>query len=155
MSFLAKLFINGRTINVLDTNIQFYQQIDPSTFKPSSVPQGGIFTVTMETGSSTDLLHLMFSPDTMCSGYIRFYKRNAVSKLMDYEFFDTYIVGHHTEFDSNGSKPLTDTLVFSPGILRIGDMVFEKRWKVTDLPAKTNLSPKNEEEDFNIGPEID
>ncbi len=115
---------------------------------------GGLFTVAIETGTSTDLLRLMLSPDAMCKGYIRFYKRDAISKLMDYEFFDTYIISHRTEFTCDGSKPLTDTLVFSPGILRIGDMVFEKHCKVTDLTANADKKTENKDEDFNIGPEL-
>lgn len=133
MSFLAKLFINGEILNVLDTDIRFYQQVDPSTFKPNSVPMGGIFYVTIEASAGTELLRLMLDPDDMCNGYIRFYRRDGLSKLTDYEFFDTFVVGFRTEFSAYDSTPMTHRLVFSPGILRIGDVVFEKWWKVTDL----------------------
>ncbi|QLG44504.1 type VI secretion system tube protein TssD [Costertonia aggregata] len=133
MSFLAKLFLNGSVLNVLDTNIQFYQGLDPATYRPEILPQGGIFALTVEADGNTDLLGLTISPDTMCKGYIRFYKRDGMSKLTDYEFFDTYIVSYQREFTAFNGRPATDYLTFSPGILRIGDMVFEKWWKVTDL----------------------
>ncbi|CAZ98057.1 type VI secretion system tube protein TssD [Zobellia galactanivorans] len=136
MSFLAKLFINGRRINVLDTDIHFDQNIDPYTFKPTSLPQGGIFTVTVEADGTTDILALALARDTMCSGYIRFYNRGGMSKLTDYEFFDTYVVSCQRNYDDLSTAK--DTYVFSPGILRIGDMVFEKPWKITDLSNLTN-----------------
>ncbi|VAW13463.1 hypothetical protein MNBD_BACTEROID03-1676, partial [hydrothermal vent metagenome] len=144
MSFLAKLYMNGRAINVLDTNVRFYQQLDPTTFQPTALPNGGIFTITIEADGSTDMLRLMLSQDTMCNGHIRFYKRDGMSKLVDYEFFDTHVVSFHSDFDSNSNSPATDTCTLSPGILRIGDMVFEKWWKVTDLSrekAKSTLAP--------------
>ncbi|WP_394750692.1 type VI secretion system tube protein TssD [Spongiimicrobium salis] len=149
MSFLAKLFINNRVINVLDTNIQFYQQVDYSTLQPESIPNGGLFTITIEADGAADLLGLALSPDTMSRGYIRFYKRDGFSKLTDYEFFDTYVVQYERHFRAFSGTPATDTFTFSPGILRIGDMVFEKSWKVTDLnnyAAPTALEPEMESE---------
>lgn len=140
MSFLAKLFINGKEINVLDTNIQFYQSIDPATYMPHSLPQGGLFKITVETTDDTDFLRLMVSSDTMCKGYIRFYRRDGLSRLIDYEFFDTYIVGHRTEFSATSNRPVQDAILFSPGILRIGDMVFEKPWKITDLDIPVKMA---------------
>jgi len=38
MSFLAKLFINGRVINLLGTNIQFYQKIILLVSRPLRCP---------------------------------------------------------------------------------------------------------------------
>ncbi len=136
MSFLAKLFINGKAINVLDTNVQFYQQFNNATQQPEGIPNGGLFDVTIEADGTTDMLGLAISPDTMCEGYIRFYKRDGMSKLVDYEFFDTYIVHYERYFRAFTGEPASDLLRFSPGILRIGDVVFEKWWKITDLNAK-------------------
>jgi len=93
---------------------------------------------------STDLLGLALSPDTMCEGYIRFYKRDGMSKLMDYEFYDTHIVGYQRDFEGYYGKVTTDKYVLSPGILRIGDMVFEKWWKVSDLAVKDAPAPAQE-----------
>lgn len=140
MSFLAKLFMNGRSINLLDTNVQFYRNIHPSTFQPTTMPMGGGFTFTVEADSNTDLLRLMISPDAMCEGYIRFYKRDGFSKLTDYEFFDTHVVNYHFSFDGVHGTGANITYHFSSGILRIGDMVFEKHWKVTDLKEREEAS---------------
>ena len=136
MSFLAKLVINGLTMNVLHTDLRFYQPTDRSTFKPLAMPNGGLFSISLETTTNTDLLRLTTAENKMCNGYVRFYKRDGHSKLMDYEFFDTYIVNLETEFTASGLYPMTDIVIFSPGILRIGDMVFQKHWKVTDLASK-------------------
>ena len=154
MSFLAKLFLNGKTINVLDTDVHFYQNVHPSTFQPTLRPMGGIFTITAEATGDNHLLRLAASSDTMCEGYIRFYKYDGLSKLMDFEFFDTYVVSFRAEFEGVGSRPMTEHIVFSPGILRIGDMVFEKPWKVTDLAAKKDDKKENNNRDFNIGLEL-
>ena len=143
MSFLAKLFINNRVINVLETDVQFYQPVDYSTLQPESIPKGGLFTVTVEADGTTDLLSLALSPDIMSRGYVRFYRRDGLSKLTDYEFFDAYVVHYERHFRAFSGEPATDTFTFSPGILRVGDMVLEKWWKVTDLAnmASTNAAP--------------
>jgi len=145
MSFLAKLFINGRVIKVLDTNIQFYQKINSASFKPSSLPMGGVFDITIEADGTTDLLGLVLSPDIMCEGYIRFYKRDGMTALQDYEFFDTHIVSYRRNYEGYFGQVTTDYYVFSPGILRIGDMVFEKWWKVSDLAVKDAPAPVPEQ----------
>ncbi len=147
MSFLAKLFLNGREMNVLDTNVHFYRQLQPRTFQPTSLPMGGIFNITLEADANTDLLRLMLSEMGQCNGHIRFYKHDALSKLYDYEFFDTHVVGYHHIFDGVCGPGAQVNVTFSPGILRIGDMVFEKHWKTTDLAAKDKLAaiPHKEE----------
>ncbi|QCW98843.1 hypothetical protein FGM00_01425 [Aggregatimonas sangjinii] len=144
MSFLAKLFINRRVINVLDTNIRFYQQVNPDNFKPAALPMGGVFNLTIEADGNTDLLGLALSPDTMCEGYIRFYKRDGMTRMRDYEFFDTHIVSYQRNFEGYYGKVTTDHYVLSPGILRIGDMVLEKWWKVSDLAVKDAPAPPPE-----------
>ncbi len=136
MSFLAKLFINGRSINILDTNIRFYQEVNPANFKPASLPMGGVFNLKVEADGTTDLLTYALSPGMMCEGYIRFYKRDGLSKMMDYEFFDTHVVRYQRNFNGYYGKVTTDEFVLSPGILRIGDAVYEKSWKISDLDAK-------------------
>lgn len=147
MSFLAKLFLNGRELIVLDTNIRLYRQLHPSTFQPTTQPMGGIFNVTLEADGNTELLRLMLSPKAQCNGHIRFYKHDALSKLYDYEFFDTHVVGYRHNFDGVHGTSAQINVTFSPGILRIGDMVFEKHWKTTDLKAKDQLAapPRKEE----------
>src|SRR5690606_33321317 len=120
MSFLAKMFVHDRVINVLHTNIHLYQQCDPGTHLPNAKTNGGLFQVVIEADEHTDLLNTVIS-GTMCSGYIRFFKRDGMSKLMDYEFFDAYIIDISTHFNAYSPDPMTDTLTFSPGILRFGD----------------------------------
>jgi len=145
MSFLAKLFLNGRVFNVLDTDIRFYQKLNAHSFKPATVPMGGLFNLTLEADGTTDLLSLVLSHDTMCDGMIRFYKNDGLTRLCDYEFFDTHIVSYLRSFEGQFGNVTTDTYKFSPGILRIGDMVFEKSWKISDLSVVDIPPPEPEE----------
>mgnify|MGYP003390179470 FL=1 len=55
MSFLAKLTLDGSDeINVLYCSYRFNQMID-ATGKPSSIPQGGLVTLTVESKNDTDI----------------------------------------------------------------------------------------------------
>jgi len=134
MSFLAKLYINDRVINVLDCRISFTQSKD-MTNKPVGPIHGGQFVLTMEMDSKTDILHQMMANDQMVDGYLRFFKRDGMSKLIDYEFWDCHVAGFKADFSAQTSKPMTAQVLFSPGVLRIGDAVHKKPWHVTDIAA--------------------
>ncbi len=135
MSFKAQLFINDRIINVLSCRLKFNQNKD-ITGKPVGRVDGGQFVVTIETDRNTDLLHQMMGAETMVDGYLRFYKRDGMSKLVDYEFWDCYVANYKVQFSAINSDPMTTQLLFSPGILRINGVVLKKPWHVTDIDAE-------------------
>jgi len=135
MSFLAKLYLNDRVINVLHSYISFHQDKDIAN-KPVGRVHGAQFTLIVELDATTDLLHQMMSVDRMVDGRVRFFKRDGMSKLYDYEFWDCYIAKYKVNFSSTTTQPTTLELLFSPGILRIGDVVHKKPWHITDLEAE-------------------
>lgn len=69
---------------------------------------GGVFNISVEADGTTDLLAYTLLPDMMCEGFIRFYKRDRMSKLMDYEFYETHIVGYQRDFEGQYGKVTTD-----------------------------------------------
>ena len=135
MSFKAQLFINDRIINVLGCRLGFNQNKD-ITGKPVGRVDGGQFVVTIETDRNTDILHQMMGAETMIDGYLRFYKRDGMSKLVDYEFWDCYVANYKVRFSSVNTDPMTTQLLFSPGVLRINGVVLKKPWHVTDIDAE-------------------
>ena len=132
MSFKAQLYINDRVINVLACRLNFNQNKD-ITGKPVGRVDGGQFALTIETDRNTDLLHQMMGAETMVDGYLRFYKRDGMSKLVDYEFWDCYVANYKVRFSAINSDPMTTQLLFSPGVLRINGVVLKKPWHVTDI----------------------
>ena len=135
MSFKAQLFINDRVINILGCRLQFNQNKD-ITGKPVGRVDGGQFVLTIETDRNTDILHQMMGAETMIDGYLRFYKRDGMSKLVDYEFWDCYVANYKVRFSSVNTDPMTTQLLFSPGVLRINGVVLKKPWHVTDIDAE-------------------
>jgi len=127
MSFLARLFINDRVINVQSSRIHFYQNKDIAG-KPTGRIHGGVFTLVLELDAKTDLLHQMMAIGRTVEGYVRFYKRDAMSRLTDYEFKGTYIYKYRVTQTANGSNPALVEISFSPGLLRIGDVIHRKPW---------------------------
>ena len=134
MSFLARLFINDRIINVQSSRIHFSQNKDIAG-KPAGRVNGGLFTLVLEMDGQTDLLHQMMAIEQMVDGYVRFYKRDGMSKLVDYEFKDTYIYRYRMTQTANGTNPALIEVSFSPGILLIGSVQYIKPWHVTDIHA--------------------
>lgn len=135
MSFKAQLFLNDRIINILGCRLGFNQNKD-ITGKPVGRVDGGQFVVTIETDRNTDILHQMMGAESMTDGYLRFYKRDGFSKLVDYEFWDCHVANYKVRFSSVSTDPMTTQLLFSPGVLRINGVVLKKPWHVTDIDAE-------------------
>ncbi len=64
--------------------------------------------------------------------------------MVDFEFYDTHVVSYKRDFEGRYGKVSTDQYLLSPGILRIGDMVFKKWPKVSDLALKDMPAPAPE-----------
>jgi hypothetical protein len=73
MSFIAKLELDGQEANVLYCSFRFTQVTDP-TGRPSSIPQGGSVTLTVESSGKVDLFDWMISPTQTKSGAVTFYR---------------------------------------------------------------------------------
>ncbi len=127
MSFLARLFINDRIINVQSSRIFFHQNKDIAG-KPRGLVDGGLFTLVLELDGKTDLLHQMIAIEQTVEGYVRFYKRDGMSRLTDYEFKGTYIYGYRVTQTANGTNPALVEVKFSPGALRIGHAIYRRPW---------------------------
>ncbi len=132
MSFLAKLFLDNTERQILNADILVRQTTD-WLGRPDSMPQGGMINIKIESTHETLFWEWMVSPTMMKNGYIRFYKHDGMSKLMDLEFWDCFCVDYYEFFDDNSRDPLELNLTFSPGVIRIKNTVFQKNWRITDL----------------------
>ena len=137
MSFLAHLFINQRRIVVLSSKLGFRQQKDIAG-KPRGRVDGSIIGLTIELTAHTDLLHQMMNAEQMVEGYIRFYKRDAMGKLYDYEFWDTYVFYYKVRQVLNSGEPAKIDIGLSCGVLRANGAVIKKPWHVTNIDALEN-----------------
>jgi hypothetical protein len=125
MSFLAKLSIDGsQELNVLYCNYRLNQMID-STGKPTSIPKGGLVSITVESKSDTDLFDWMINPTGTKSGIVTFYRRDTMSKLKTLSFTDAYCVDFQEEFNHVGDMPLQITFTLSAKALKINDSEFK------------------------------
>ena len=127
MSFLARLFINDRVINIKSSRIYFHQSKDIAG-KPSGRVHGGMFTLVLELDGKTDLLHQMMAIEQTVEGYVRFYKRDGMSRLTDYEFKGAYVFRYLVTQTANGTNPALVEVSFSPGALRIGHVIYRRPW---------------------------
>lgn len=125
MSFLSKLSIDGsEELNVLYCSYRFNQMID-STGKPTSIPKGGLVTVTVESKSDTDLFDWMINPTGTKNGIVTFYRRDTMSKLKTLSFADAYCVDFQEEFNHVGEMPLQITFTLSAKTLKLNDSEFK------------------------------
>jgi len=135
MSFLAKLFIEEEVRTLFKVNYTFQKEVD-MTGCPFTIPLGGYINLTFELTGKDDLFFDWMMADTMTKkGYIRFYKRDAISKFFDLEFWDCHCVYNENQFDAASDTHATISLTLSPAIFRIRDNLFQKQWKTTDINA--------------------
>ncbi len=125
MSFLAKISLDGaEEINVLYCSYRFNQAID-ATGKPSSIPQGGLITLTVESKNDTDIMDWMINPTSTKSGKITFYRRDMMSKLKTLEFTGAYCVNFQEEFNHAGEMPMQITFTASAKTIKVNDSEFK------------------------------
>jgi hypothetical protein len=125
MSFLAKLSLDGSAeTNVLYCSYRFTQGID-ATGKPSSIPQGGTVTLTVESTSDADIFDWMINPTATKGGIITFYRRDMKSKLKTLEFTSAYCVSFQEEFNHAGEMPMQISFTLSAKKLKINDSEFK------------------------------
>ncbi len=132
MSFLAKLFLDNTERKILNADILVRQATD-WLGRPESMPEGGLMNIKIESTYETMFWEWMVSPTMLKEGYIRFYKRDGMSKLTDLEFWDCYLVDYYELYSDNSNEPLELYLTLSAGIIRFKNTVFEKNWKITDI----------------------
>ncbi|WP_282165446.1 type VI secretion system tube protein TssD [Cellulophaga baltica] len=146
MAFLAKLFINGEQRNVLNGNYVYHQLLD-ARGKPKANVEGGQLNFVVESTGDDALFHLWMLDDyQMYDGYIRFFKRDGLSKLFDFEFANCYCVGLREQFSATGHDPLKMELTITPGIQRVRDVIFEKVWNPSNPFAEAPVVQEEEEE---------
>ncbi|WFO17349.1 hypothetical protein M601_006480 [Cellulophaga baltica 4] len=155
MSFLAKLFINGEQRNVLNGNYVYHQLLD-ARGKPKAKVEGGQLNFVVESTGDDALFHLWMLDDyQMYDGYIRFFKRDGLSKLFDFEFANCYCVGLREQFSATGHDPLKMELTITPGIQRVRDVIFEKVWNPSNPFAEAPVVSMRENEPEILGYHIE
>jgi hypothetical protein len=125
MSFLAKLSLDGSDeMNVLFCNYRFNQSVD-ATGKPSSIPQGGLVTLTVESKNDTEIFDWMINPTATKNGVVTFYRRDMKSKLKTLEFGSAYCVNFQEEFNHIGEMPMQISFTLSAKTVKVNDSEFK------------------------------
>jgi hypothetical protein len=128
MSFIAKLQLqNEDEINVLQCGFRFKQGIDV-TGKPTTMPQGGIINLVLESNGSTELFDWMISPVHMKSGTITFFRYDTMSRLKTLLFENAHCVEYFETFHHLGEHPMQIELTISAHMIRLNEKEFKNNW---------------------------
>ena len=130
MSFLAKLEIDGETMNVLEFQCSIHQDIDKSG-KPSANPNVGSIRILVESTKSTMLFDWMASLSQVKNGKVTFYRRDAISKMREMEFSEAYCVQYDEIFQAQSKLPMQIEFVISAKEIIMNGSKIVKNW-----PAK-------------------
>jgi hypothetical protein len=129
MSFLAKLEVDGETLNVLHCGFRFTQKTD-STGKPTAIPQGGAINLTVESTGNTHLFDWMVSPIQTKNGTITFFRRDSSSRLKTLDFKDAHCVEYNETYQHSGDFPMQIEIKISAMELKLNDTEFKNNWPV-------------------------
>lgn len=127
MSFLAKLEIDGETMNVLEFQCVLTQDTDKSG-KPSADPVGGKIRVLVESTRSVMLFDWMVSNTQTKNGKLTFYRRDAVSKMRDLQFAEGYCVGYDERFVADNALPMQTEIIISAKKIDMNGSSYNKNW---------------------------
>ena len=127
MSFLAKLEIDGETMNVLEFQCTIGQEID-KTGKPSADPSGGNLRMILESTKSTMLFDWMISNSQTKNGKITFFKRDAMSKMREFKFNEGYCVKYDEFFSSVSNTPMQIEVMISSKEIILNGSKLGRNW---------------------------
>ena len=127
MSFLAKLEIDGETMNVLECHFKLSQDSD-KTGKPSGDPHGGEIILILESTKSTMLFDWMKSNSQTKNGKLTFYKRDALSKMRELEFNEAYCLGYSETFTAVSNSSMSVEIVVSAKEIIMNGSKLSRNW---------------------------
>ncbi|MCF6346851.1 MAG: hypothetical protein L3J20_00950 [Flavobacteriaceae bacterium] len=148
MSIIAKMYVDNKVINILVLTNHLYQKTD-WTGKPNGIPMGGLFQIIFESDGDTLFFEWMVSEDMMKEVKLIFSPVIMNGKSRTIQLYDTHCVGYEEYFSSTTDKPITTTLILSPGIIvENNEILLKKHWRISDpfikKVAPTSV-PKEEE----------
>ncbi|MBE7635072.1 hypothetical protein G1K75_12620 [Tenacibaculum finnmarkense] len=140
---LAKLFILGKEIELLWTDINYHREIRMNG-KPSTHVIGGLITLCFATDRDTDIILRWMTKenedntwqevDKMEKGKICFYENGFdYPPTKTYQFNDAHLIYFKETFSTYGEEPMKTIITISPAIQNYGTE-FPKRWNVSWIP---------------------
>ncbi|MFB6455541.1 type VI secretion system tube protein TssD [Chitinophaga sp. Hz27] len=127
MSFKARCTIDGLDFNVLECRYSFLQNTD-SCGRPNAKALANHIELLLESSSDTTLLDWMISDTVTHSGSIVFYRRDALSRLKELKFSDTYCIGYTENFNAANEQPMQIKLILSARKIQVNNSTYEHQW---------------------------
>lgn len=127
MSFKARCTINGLDFNVLECRFSFFQSTDYCG-RPNASTLAHHLELLLESSSETSLLDWMISDTATHNGSITFYRRDALSRLKELKFSDTYCIGYSEHFNAANEQPMQIKLLLSARKIQVNNSTFEHQW---------------------------
>jgi hypothetical protein len=127
MSFLAKLELDGETLNVLEFHCSIGQETDKSG-KPSADPTGGTIRLVVESTKSTTIFDWMISHSQTKNGKLTFYRRDAISKMRELEFNEGYCIKYDEFFLADSNEPMRIEFYISAKEIIMNGSKLSRNW---------------------------
>ena len=138
MSFKIELIIDEHSLNVLHYSLTFHQGAD-ATGRPSQKPVFKGITLTFESQKGVNLMLWMISSGLTKTIKLKITPRDG-GRSRIITFYDAHLLGWLTNFDANGTEPLSETLQISAGGIKdsISNAEYTASWRVTYDEAESN-----------------
>jgi len=146
MSIITKLHINDSELNIIRFSYAFNQKANVTGF-PSSKPTGGEWDIAIETQKEDFFLEKMVRSEMVNYVKIVITAAKLDSKSTTVELRDVYVTEHRNNFNGVDSEPMTTFIRLSPAsMVRNGETIFAKYWKITDPNANVTTATATTEE---------
>jgi hypothetical protein len=126
-SFKSTLDLEGENYAVLKCSYQFDKPVDTTT-KPTGEVRGGRIKLTIESRGNTGLLDWIIAPEKEKDGLITFYKRDAMSRLLEIQFKKAHCIQFKEKFNAIDTNPMRIALTISARTLKFNHLEFHNDW---------------------------
>ena len=140
MSLIAKMYVDGKEINLLDFKFRFTIAVNEHGL-PMGKVNGTIFEIIFETTSDQSFMAWSIFTDMRKDVKIVVSPVDGMSKSRIIELYDVYCVHFKNNFSSTTGEPMTTLIHLTPAIMiDDGYKVLDHYWKTKDLSI-TNVTP--------------
>lgn len=128
-SFLSKLDMDGEKYTVLKCSYKFKKSVD-STTKPSGEVKGGKIKMIIESRGNMALLEWIIAPEKEKNGTITFFRRDALSRLIQIDFKKAQCISFKEKFNSINGQPMNISFTIVARSLKFNHLEFNNDWTV-------------------------
>ena len=127
MASIAKLFLDGQEMTVLEFDLEMHQDVDAHA-RISSIVKGGMIHLVVESSDSDEIHQWAASNNMVKDGEITFQRSETANAMRKVTFKNAYCVSIHESYRAMDEMMMTVAFTVAAEEIISNRMTFKNRW---------------------------